>query len=373
MSWSIKLFRVRGIDIKMHLTFVLILIWAAYNWGIAPRAGLNGALFGIVFTLLLFVFVTLHELAHSFMAMRYGVKVRDITLLPIGGISQMEKMPEKPAEELKMALAGPLSNLVFAIVIFLIFLPFEIRSTASVTELYQLLGTANWHALPIYLVTANIALGLFNLVPAFPMDGGRVLRAFLAMRLDYVRATTWAVRIGQGLAWLLGLYGIISGGWTLAIIGVFIFLGAGAEGRMVEIKSALGELRVRQAMTRQLQTVSPEAPLSQAADIILQTFQTDFPVVEGERLVGLLTEVDLVAALRKHGAGIPIRQAMRINFPTATPDESLFEAQQRMSAARLGAIPVVAEGKVAGLLTDQDVNEAYLLLSTGSKRAKGAG
>jgi len=363
MSWSIKLFRVKGIDIKVHLTFVLILVWAAYRWGVDLGAGTTGAVFGIVVTLLLFVCVTLHELAHSLTALRYGVKVRDITLLPIGGLSQMEKIPEKPDQELKMSLAGPLTNVAIAILLVAICLPLRIRSTVGVGELYQALGSVSWHGLVAYLVMTNLALGLFNLVPAFPMDGGRVLRALLAMRLDYSKATATAVAVGQGLAWLLGLYGVMSGSWTLAIIAVFIYMGAGQEGRMVEVKSVLGEIRVRQAMTRQLQVLSPQVPLSQAVGITLQTFQTDFPVVEGEQLVGLLTESDLVSALEKHGAGVVVSQVMRTEFPTASPDQPLFDAQERMSMARLRAMPVVAEGKLLGLLTAQDINEAYRLLS----------
>ena len=363
MSWSLKLFRIRGIDIKVHLTFILILIWAAYNWGVGLGAGTAGAAFGVVVTLLLFVCVTLHELAHSLTAMRYGVMVKDITLLPIGGMAQMEKMPEKPSQELTMSLAGPLTNLAIAVILILICLPFGIRSTAGIGELFRMLGTVSWPGLVAYLVMTNIGLGLFNLIPAFPMDGGRVLRALLAMRLDYARATAWAVYIGQGLAWLLGLYGVMSGNWTLLIIALFIYMGAGQEGRMVEVKSVLDKMRVGQAMTRQVQALSPQAPLSQAVEITLGTFQTDFPVVEDGRLVGLLTETDLVSALQKQGAEAPVRQVMRAEFPVAAPDEPLFDAQQRMSAARLRAMPVVAQDRLVGLLTDHDINEAYRLLS----------
>jgi Zn-dependent protease/predicted transcriptional regulator len=370
MSWSVRLFRVKGIDVKVHVTFVLILVWAAYRWGIDLGAGWTGAAFGIVVTLLLFLCVTLHELAHSFTAMRYGVAVRDITLLPIGGLAQMEKMPEKPAQELKMSLAGPLTNLVIAGLLILLCLPFQIRSTMGIGDLFEVLGSVSWPGLVAYMVTANLALGLFNLVPAFPMDGGRVLRALLAMRLDYARATAWAVKIGQGLAWLLGLYGVLSGSWTLAIIAVFIYLGAGQEGRLVEVKSVLGEMRVRQAMSRQVHSLSPQDPLSEAVALTLRTFQTDFPVVEGERLVGLLTESDLVSALHKQGAEVAVGRVMRTDFPTAGPEESLFDVQERMNTARLRALPVVTAGKLSGLLTAQDINEAYRLLSASPQLAE---
>ena len=363
MSWSIKLFRVKGIDVKVHLTFVLILIWAAYRWGIGLGAGTTGAVFGVVVTLLLFACVTLHELAHSLTAMRYGVTVRDITLLPIGGLAQMEKIPEKPDQELKMSLAGPLTNLAIAAVLIALCQPFRVRSTVGIGELYQMLDSVSWHGMVAYLVTANLTLGLFNLVPAFPMDGGRVLRAFLAMRMDYTKATAWAVKIGQGLAWLLGLYGVMSGSWTLALIAVFVYMGAGQEGRMVEVKSVLGEMRVRQAMTRQVQSLSPTDTLARAVDLTLQTFQTDFPVLDNGRLVGLLCQDRLLAVLKQQGPDVPVSQAMRTDFPIAAPDAPLFEVQERMSSARVRAVPVVTGEKLIGLLTVQDINEAYRLLS----------
>ncbi len=363
MSWSTKLFRVKGIDIKVHLTFVLILIWAAYRWGIEMRAGLAGALYGVVVILLLFACVTIHELAHSLMAMHYGVKVRDITLLPIGGLSQMEEMPKKPAQELRMSLAGPLSNFVIALLLFLLDILFGIGAGLTPGRLNQVLGSVSWQGLPSYLALSNLLLGVFNLLPAYPMDGGRVLRAFLAMRMDYAKATSWAVNIGQGLAWFLGLFGVLSGNWMLVIIAMFIYLGAGQEGRRVEVKNVLGELRASQAMAQTLQTLTPEASLAQAVNLILHGFQTDFPVLEDGKLIGFLTETDLVTALKKHGPETTVREAMRIDFPIADPGEALFDVQQKMGKSRLRSIPVTKGGQLAGLITAQDINEAFLFIS----------
>jgi Zn-dependent protease/predicted transcriptional regulator len=362
MSWSLKLFRIRGIDVKVHLSFVLILVWGAYHWGIALQGGTTGAMFGVVVTLLLFACVTLHELSHSLVAMHYGVKVRDITLLPIGGLSQMEKMPEKPDQELRMSLAGPLTNLVIAAVLIALSVPFRL-AVASTGELYRLLNSVSWQGLLAYLVAANIMLGLFNLIPAFPMDGGRVLRAILAMRMDYTRATAWAVTIGQGLAWLLGLLGILSGGWTLALIALFIYVGGGQEGRLVQLKGVLGQIRVSQVMTQPLQVLSPQTTLGQVADIVLHSFQTDFPVAEGGHPVAFLTETDLISALKTHGTDTAVGDIMRTDFVTTTPDEPLFEAQQRMSAARLRSLPVILGEQIVGLLTTQDISEVLRLLS----------
>jgi Zn-dependent protease len=363
MKGSMKLFSVKGIDVKVHFTFTLILIWAAYRWGVQAGEGVTGALFGVVVTLLLFVCVTLHELAHSLTAMRYGVTVREITLLPIGGLAQMEEMPAKPAQELKMALAGPLTNIVIAVLLILICLPLGLPSTMGVGELFQVLGTVSWRGLVAYLVSTNLALGLFNLVPAFPMDGGRVLRAFLALQMDYARATAIAVRIGQGLAVLLGLWGFMGGGLTLIFIAIFVYLGAGQEGRVVEVKSVLEEMQVRQAMSRPVQTLTPTDTVTRAVELILQGLQADFPVLEDDHLVGMLTEGDVLSALHKQGADTLVGQAMRRQFVVARPEETLIEVQEQMSAARLRSVPVVEEeDQVVGLLTAQDINEAYRLL-----------
>ncbi|HUU36727.1 MAG TPA: site-2 protease family protein [Candidatus Desulfaltia sp.] len=363
MSWSIKLIRVKGIDIKLHLTFVLILIWAAYRWGVSIGAGPKGALFGVVVILLLFVCVTLHELAHSLTAMHFGVKVRGITLLPIGGISQMEEMPKKPKEELLMSVAGPLTNFVIAAVLILVSVLFRWEAGLSAQHLNEVLGSVRWAALPSYLAIANIMLGVFNLLPAYPMDGGRVLRSILAMRLDYAKATAWAVNIGQGMAWLLGLWGVLAGAWTLVIIAIFIYLGASQEGQLVEAKGVLGKLNVRQAMTGKFQTVTPDAPLSRVVDLILHSFQTDFPVVEGGRLAGFISEFDLVGALKTYGPEVAVKQVMKTDVPTVDPDETLFEARQRMGLARLRSMPVLKEGRLEGMLTADDISEAFLFTS----------
>lgn len=362
MKGSIKLFSVKGIEINVHFTFLLILIWAAYYWGVQAGQGMTGALFGVVVTILLFACVTLHELAHSLIAMRYGVTVREITLLPIGGLAQMEEIPAKPAQELKVSLAGPLTNIAIAILLILICLPLGLRSTMGVAELFQVLGTVSWRGLVAYLVSANLILGVFNLIPAFPMDGGRVLRAFLAMRMDYARATAIAVSIGQGLAVLLGLWGFMGGGFTLIFIAIFVYLGAGQEGRMVEVKSVLEDMQVRQAMSRPVQTLTPTDTVNEVVELILQGLQADFPVLEDDRLVGMLTEGDVLAALHKEGADVSVGQVMRRRFAVARPEETLVEVQGRMSAARLRSVPVVERDRVVGLLTAQDINEAYRLL-----------
>jgi Zn-dependent protease len=244
MNWSIKLGKIKGIDIKVHLTFILILVWAAYQWGVSTGKGLEGALFGVVVTLLLFLCVTLHELGHSFQALRFGIPVKDITLWPFGGLAQIERMPEKPRQELLIAIAGPLVNLVIGFGLLLVSQVLQIQGWLAIDQLFQVLGDVSWQGLLAYLIMANFALALFNLLPAFPMDGGRVLRALLAMRMDHAKATRWAVGIGQTLAWGLGLWGFTSGGYTLILIAIFVYLAAGQEGKTSAIKNVLGDLKV---------------------------------------------------------------------------------------------------------------------------------
>jgi len=366
MSWSIRLFRVKGIEVKVHLTFVLILIWAAYYWSESTGEGIQGALFGIAATLLLFGSVTLHELGHSMQALKYGVRVRDITLLPIGGIAQMEEIPEDPRQELGIAIAGPLVNFAIAAALIGIGAVLQAQALITVPELFRSLGAASWAGMLAYLTMANLAMGLFNLIPAFPMDGGRVLRALLAMRLDYPKATSIAVAVGQGLALLLGLFGFMSSSFTLVLIAVFVWMGAGQEGKQVQIKSVLHGMKVGQAMTRQPQTLSAADSLVRAAELTLTTSQANFPVVERDsgRLVGLLTESDLLKGLRVHGETVQVGQVMHTSFPTATLDEPIFQAQKQMAAGRVHAMPVVAvDERLVGLLTAADINEAYRLLS----------
>ncbi len=363
MSWSLRLFRVKGIEIKVHLTFVLILIWAAYRWGGTGEGGIQGALFGVVATLLLFTAVLLHELGHSFQALRQGVKVRDITLLPIGGLSQMEEIPESPGKELRISLSGPVVNFAIAGVLILVAMVLRARAVVTLPELFASLGQASWRGMLAYLTMSNLLLGLFNLLPAFPMDGGRVLRALLAMRMDYARATSIAVSVGQGLALLLGLWGFAGGSFTLIFIALFVWMGAGQEGKQVEVKSVLESMQVRQAMSLHTEAVSPDDRLERVVSLTLNTFQADFPVLQDGRLVGFLTETDLLRGLQAEGGDTSVGQVMRTDFPVTTPDLPLFEAQQRLSAARLRAIPVVEDDRLVGLLTAADINEAYRFLS----------
>jgi Zn-dependent protease/CBS domain-containing protein len=363
---GIKLFTVRGIEVKMHMTFPLILVWAAVQFGFLNQRGFSpsGAAFGIVITLLLFICVVIHELAHSLTAVRMGFPVHDIVLLPLGGVSQMERMPERPFQEFLMAIAGPLSNLVIAGVLAVagsLFLHVSIGS--GLAKLFLNPTSLGWKDMLPYLIVTNVGLALFNLLPAFPMDGGRVLRALLATAMPHTRATALAVSVGQGLAWLLGLAGLLTTNFVLILIAIFVYAGATQEGRMTQVKGVLQGLRVRQAFARHAQVLSPDDPISHAADLALESFQSDFPICDGERIVGLLTYTDMIRGLKQHQPETPVREVMRTQFPAVGLNDELYEVHRQMTEAGLDAVPVIEKGIFLGLVTRRDVSEVFQLLS----------
>ncbi len=361
---SLKLVTVKGIPIRMHITFPLILVWAAIQFGSGQNPFWRGAVFGIVVVVLLFVCVVLHELAHSLVAIQFGSRVNEIVLLPLGGVAQMERVPERPYQELLMSLAGPVaSGLIGVGLSFLTLFLFPLRIWTAFLQAISSGGTLSWSYLLPYLAITNLFLAGFNLLPAFPMDGGRVLRAILATVMPYGRATALAVRIGQVLAWGLGLLGLFSRDVFLILVALFVYAGATQEGRMVQLKTALAGLRVRQAYSHSPQAVHPEDPLSHVVDLMLEGFQSDFPVCEGDRLVGMLTRTGVLRGLKEHGPQVPVHQIMQRNFLIVGPDDDLFEIQQRMSESGAEAIPVVDAGTFLGLLTRQDLEEAFRLVT----------
>lgn len=380
MDWSIKIATIKGIKIKVHLTFLLIILWAAIEGGTGIGGGLRGAIFGVVSTTLLFFCVVLHELGHSFQALRYKVKVRNITLLPIGGVAQMESIPEKPGQELAISLAGPAVNFAIAglltpLALWILITPiapylgqpaYLLSDTGQrilswiLTDLFY---GADWRALTFYLVSMNVSLGVFNLIPAFPMDGGRVLRALLALRMDHVKATHIAVSVGRGLAVLLGMAGLMLFQPPLVLIAVFIYAGAGYERQIVEWKRALQGLQVRQAVTRELRAVTPITPLAHVMDLIFHGHQSNFPVVEGRQLIGVLTREDIMATLRERGPNVPVSQVMRTDFPVVNLSDSLLHVQQLIAESGVKAVPVVEDGFFRGLITLDNINETHTLLS----------
>ena len=363
MRWSIELFRFKGISVKLHLTFFLVLVWAAYSWGVAQNRGMAGALFGIVAITLLFLSVVVHEFAHSLQALKFGARVKEIILLPIGGVSRMESMPEKPGQEFVVAIVGPLTSFVIAGLLFAVSVVLGVQFSLGTEALRTILESTSLEGLLAYLIVANLILGIFNLLPAFPMDGGRVLRALMAMRLGYARATKIAVVLGEVMAIVFGFWGFMSGNFFLVFIGVFIFFGASQEGRVGVLKAALKGIRVDDAYSANPEILAPGDPVARAVGLALHSFQSDFPVVAEGRIVGLLTKSEIYLAVHKHHPLIAVSAVMRKDFISVGPSDSLFDVQQKMAVNRQSAALVVENNELKGLLTVDDISEAYRFLS----------
>jgi Zn-dependent protease/predicted transcriptional regulator len=354
MKWSWKMGSFAGIDVFIHTTFLLIIGWLGFTY-YRQTGTVVGTLEGILFTLLLFGCVVLHEYGHALTARRYGIKTRDITLYPIGGVARLERMPDKPIQELWVALAGPAVNVFIAAILFgwLIF-----------SNALQPLANLSMTGGPFIerLLLVYISLVLFNLIPAFPMDGGRVLRALLALRLEYTRATQIAATIGQGLALLLGFIGLFSNPFLL-FIAFFVWIGAGQEASMVQMKNALGGIPVGRVTITDFQSLSPQDTLGRAVELILAGSQTDFPVVENNMVVGVLTRNDILAALSQQDRQVPIATIMRRDFQVVDANEMLEPAFARLQTCGCHTMPVTYNGRLVGLLTTDNVGE-FLMIQT---------
>jgi Zn-dependent protease len=353
-GWSWKLGRVAGIDVYIHGTFLILLAWVGLSHYL-ERHRWSDAGAGVVFVLTLFGIVVLHELGHALTARHYGIRTRDITLLPIGGVARLERMPDEPKQELLVAFAGPAVNVALAALLFA--LEPAATSTAVLGGIQQTDG-----GILAKLAWVNAGLAGFNLIPAFPMDGGRVLRALLAMRMDYVKATNVAAEIGRGLALMFGLLGLFTNPF-LVFIALFVWMGATAEAGMVQLKSALGSIPVNRVMITQFETLAPTDTLQRAMDHVLAGFQHDFPVLEAGRVIGVLTRADLVKGLSERGREAPVATVMTPSFETAESSEMAEGAFQRLQSSRCPALPVLQGDRLVGVLTLENIGEFLTLQS----------
>jgi len=348
MKWSWKLGEVTGIGIYVHATFGILVAWIGMaSWA---SGGTVAAVVGaIAFILALFGCIVLHELGHALAARRYGIRTRDITLLPIGGMARLERMPEEPSQELVVALAGPAVNFAIAIALWVgLSLAGGLRLDAATSALEG----------PFLqrLMFVNAVIAVFNLLPAFPMDGGRVLRALLARRMSYVAATQTAAHVGQVAAFGLGLLGLLANPF-LIFIALFVWIGAAGEASMVQMRSALAGIPVEQAMLSDFETLRADDPLSRAVDITLRGSQKDFPVLSGGQVNGILTQERLLAALARDGPDAPVAGAVRDQVMVVDSHDMLEGALARLEGATASAIPVTHNGVVVGLLTMDNVGE----------------
>ncbi len=355
MKWSWKIGTFAGIDVFMHVTFLLIIGLVAFN-DFQRTGTLAGVLEGILFTLVLFGFVVLHEYGHALTARRYGIKTRDITLYPIGGVARLERMPEKPLQELWVALAGPAVNVAIAILLYGWITIFGALSPLTGIDL-------TGGSFVERLLAVNLTLAAFNLIPAFPMDGGRVLRSLLALRLAYPQATRIVATIGQGMAFLLGVVGFFTNP-VLVFIAVFIWIGASQEASMVETKSSLEDVPVGRALLTDFRTLTPADSLGRAVELILAGSQTDFPVMDDKVVVGLLTRSDILAALSNQSQEISVSRIMRRDFELIEVNEGLEQALVRLQASGYQTMPVTSRGYLVGLVTVDNIGEFLMIRST---------
>lgn len=368
MRWSFKAGRAFGIELRIHITFFLIIAWAAYIWGVGYEGGVAGAFYGALLISLLFVCVVIHELCHSRMAIHYGGEVDSITLLPIGGVSLLKNMPDEPRKELWVSVVGPASNIVIAALlgILLIVLPGKV-SAATTEEFTNVITGISLQGLVTYLLIINLMLALFNLLPAFPLDGGRVLRSILAQRMSYVRATRIAVTTGQVFAFALGIAGLLLGAWLWILIAVFIYMGAEQEGAGAQMKTVLSRLKVGQAVARNVRVLSPAEKLADVVAVVLHTYQEDFPVVEDGRLEGVLTRANLIAGLHNLGPDATVDRVMEKNFPVVSSSEPFSKVYEKINDTGVRAVVVVDEGKLVGMVTMEHISEVFMLLTASDR------
>jgi Zn-dependent protease len=357
IAGSFKLFEIGGTVVRVHPTFFLLLAWiATVYW---QKGGPQEAMYGVVFIVILFTCVVLHEFGHILMARRYGIRTPDVTLLPIGGVASLERMPEKPGQEIMVALAGPAVNLVIA--------AFLLILLGGQIDLERLKSIE--HA-PVDLLSqvavANIVLFVFNLIPVFPMDGGRVLRAGLATIMDYAPATRMAATIGQGIAILFGVLGLL-GNPVLILVALFIFIAASGEAGYVETRALTRGYHASDAMISTYESLRVDEDLDAAAKKLIETTQQEFPVIDGAgQLRGVLTRDNLITGRREKGGATLALDVMTINIPTVRIGESLEPVFEMLQKKKFPVVAVLdGDQKLLGYINSENLAELMMIRASG--------
>jgi Zn-dependent protease/CBS domain-containing protein len=361
MSWSISIGTIAGTIVRIHITFLLFLAWIfAASWA---SGGPAEAWSGLLFMVLLFACVLAHEFGHIFTARAFGIATPDVTLLPIGGVARLERIPEKPQEEFLVAIAGPLVNVAIALVL-MIFTGARVGHGLEAVESTQI-------ALVDRLAAVNLFIALFNMIPAFPMDGGRVLRALLAIRFGCVRATEIAAWIGQGLAFALGFLGLFTNP-MLIFIAIFVYLAASSEAHMVALRAMARGVPASAVMMTQFASLTPDAPVEDAVQALLRTSQTEFPVVDvGGKPVGILDRNDLIRALKELGPDARVADVMKTEVPQVGHRRCLEDALRLLQEKSAPAVAVVdAAGRLVGLVTSETIGELMMVQQALPKGAR---
>jgi Zn-dependent protease/predicted transcriptional regulator len=368
MKWSYSVARISGIDIRIHATFALILAYGAFRWGFPQgmegASSFAGALFGVGLMVLLFACVVLHELGHSLVAQKFGLTVREIVLLPIGGVARLEKNPEKPLHELLISVAGPLVNVAIAVLLFFAGGLAVSMGALEGQKLFQTPGgPPSLATLWGWLFAANVALAAFNMIPAFPMDGGRVLRAALAMKIGFSRATRIATGVGQAIAFAFGFLGVLSGNLFLVVIALFVFMGAGQERAEEQARTVLTTLRVGDAYNKHALTLAPGDHVSKVVDYILTSYQPDFAVLQGRSFLGVVTRDELLKTLATETADLYVAGVMRREVLAVEASQGLDEVRRLMGEKGERIVAVKQGDDFLGLVSVEDIAEALVVSS----------
>ena len=358
MKSSFKIFSIFGIPVELHITFLLLIVI------IFALAFFNIFTYYVAFIIvLLFITVVIHELSHSYLAKRYGVPVERIILLPIGGVSVMGEVPKDPDKELKIAIAGPLTNIFIALFLFIILF---FNGGLGSLSLYSFFITNSSNVtINLFLsnfLGINLLLGLFNLLPAFPMDGGRVLRAFFARRMSYVKATKTAATIGKEFAILMAIIGIFFN-IVLVLIAIFIYIGADQEYKVIMVSSMLEGISVKDIMTKEVATLNPDTQVSEALNIMFQQRHMGYPVIDGEKLVGIITFED-ISRIPENKRNIPLKEIMSKKLIISSPDEPVFDSFEKITNNNIGRLPVCDKGKLVGIISKTDIMKALQMMET---------
>jgi Zn-dependent protease/predicted transcriptional regulator len=348
MKWSLKIARLSGIDVYLHFTFLLLIAWIglAY-WQL--EGSVQAVIAGVGFILALFACVVLHELGHAFTARKFGIRTRSIVLLPIGGIASIEKTPEDPRQEILIALAGPAVSFGIAGLLWLVLSASS--GIGAPTEFSLSEGSFLQR-----LMLVNLLLGAFNLLPAFPMDGGRVFRALLSLRLGPLRATRIAAVVAQAAAVLLALVGMRYN-LFLVLIAVFIWIGATTEASLASAKSVLSGITARSAMETNFEVLAYDDSLGRAVALTLDGSQKDFPVMRDGRVIGVLRQADLLRGLHDHGKLCRVDQVMQAQPVQMDIGESLEHVLEDTDVSQSGLLVITDHGRMAGIIDIDNLME----------------
>ena len=378
MGSAITLFQVRGIEVRVHWTFILILLYGAFSYRDITNSPTAGAAYGVMVILLLFLCVTLHEFGHALVAQYFKVKVPSITLLPIGGVAQLERMPDKPFQEFLIAIAGPLVNFAISLLLLPVWLvvvsvlarsnavaPLSLGVFTIIQRLYDDATKMGLSNILAYLILINMMLALFNLLPAFPMDGGRILRSVLATAMPYVQATRLSVMIGRFIAVALAIWGVSNGNISALLVAFFVYVGGGAEQESVESRAVLKDIPIADALTHNAANLYTSEHISKAVDLIMSSYQTDYPVLDlSGNFVGVLTRARLITGLREQGPDARVVDVMIAanQLPSMSIEGNLAQVWEKITSSGSRAVAIRQGTDFKGLITIDDISELFQVM-----------